>query len=40
MGNGQGLPIQSSGSSIFSIPNNPDVSLALHQLTIFLFQII
>jgi len=32
IGNGQGLPIQSSGSSYFSAPQNPEFSLALHQL--------
>ena len=32
IGNGQGLPIQSSGSSYFSAPNNPNISLSLPLL--------
>jgi len=34
-GNGQGLPIQSSGSSYFSAPNNPNISLSLHLRQVF-----
>ncbi|KAH1262427.1 Retrovirus-related Pol polyprotein from transposon RE1 [Glycine max] len=32
IGNGQGLPIQSIGSSSFSSPFNPNVTLTLHKL--------
>jgi len=32
IGNNQGLPIQSSRSSYFSDPNNPNISSVLHHL--------